>query len=960
VADKELKAKYVVAYDGAGAKAAQKGMSDLDKSAKTMSDSFDKHTSAIGGMFSSLSSTMAGFGLPFTGSLDRMSQHLDQAKSSGKGYGQVLSDLGGATLLTLGGGFIAVGGESLKMAANFQESMTQLVTGAGESEAGLKVVSQGILDMAGQVGESTSQLAQGMYMIESAGYHGAAGLNVLKASAEGAKVGNADLQTVADGVTTLLTDYKIPASEAATVTSKLVETVASGKTKMQDLAGALAQVAPAASAAHVDMNQLLGAMATMTAAGTPAADAATQLKQTILQLSNPSAKAKTEMQSLGLNANDVSQNLGKRGLTGTFDLLTQAIAAHTSGGTVLIQQMQKAAAAGSGWQTELARMTPVQQAQIDTLAGQGQAMEQYKLEMASLTPAQRSLVTAMENGATGTKTFKAAWEQLAPAQQQQISQLAGGAKAFAEYNAQVAALPAAYKKVLAGATASKEGYKDLTTTIAALPPVEQTQIGALADMVGGTKSMQAALELTGSSASTFRANVGTISKASADSKGNVQGWSTAQKDLNVQLDQAKGTAEKLGIEFGTKLIPVVEHLMNDTIATIGWFEKHKDAAYALAAVIGGALSVAVGAFAVNKVVSMVKGVQQAASAMGDFAGKVGSSATTVLEKFGVIGTGSDEMAAKVEADTKGMAASVEADTTAMASQAEASVAGMDASASASASGMEAKVSASAAGMEAKVSADAGAMAAKVDAATAGMEATVSGDTAAMEARAGGAAAGMEAKVVGSAEGMAAQTKAAVGGMTGAVDADVAAMDSTVAAGAASAESSIAGAEAAAGATPGVGQAAMAVLGAQYAGYQAGQYSQKNQGTLGGSVAGGVGAVLTPGASLLGQTGASISDILHFKIPHLAEGGLVTKPTLMVAGESGQEAVVPLGNLSTEQPGGLPGGMFGGAGGAQVVNISLVVGGPVFNWEDFARQAMPAMRNALMMRSQVGGTSTLTL
>src|SRR5690348_1221802 len=72
---------------------------------------------------------------------------------------------------------IGIAGASVAMAADFQESMTQLVTGAGESKANLQAVSDGILGIARDTGTSTSQLAQGMYMVESAGYHGAAGLD---------------------------------------------------------------------------------------------------------------------------------------------------------------------------------------------------------------------------------------------------------------------------------------------------------------------------------------------------------------------------------------------------------------------------------------------------------------------------------------------------------------------------------------------------------------------------------------------------------------------------------------------------------------------------------------------------------------------------------------------------------------------------------------------------------------
>ena len=70
---------------------------------------------------------------------------------------------------------------------------------------------------------------------------------MLKAAAEGAKVGNAQLGDVANVVTSALNAYHEPASRAVAVTDQLVATVASGKMHMQDLTTAMASVLPVAA-----------------------------------------------------------------------------------------------------------------------------------------------------------------------------------------------------------------------------------------------------------------------------------------------------------------------------------------------------------------------------------------------------------------------------------------------------------------------------------------------------------------------------------------------------------------------------------------------------------------------------------------------------------------------------------------------------------------------------------------
>jgi len=130
--------------------------------------------------------------------------------------------------LGVAGAGAIVGVASIKMAANFEQATNQLITSAGESRKNIALVRTGLLDLSVQAGASATDLAKGMYLIESAGYHASTGLSVLKAAAEGAKVGGAEMSVVADGLTTAMKDYNIPTSQAAEITSKLIATVAGG------------------------------------------------------------------------------------------------------------------------------------------------------------------------------------------------------------------------------------------------------------------------------------------------------------------------------------------------------------------------------------------------------------------------------------------------------------------------------------------------------------------------------------------------------------------------------------------------------------------------------------------------------------------------------------------------------------------------------------------------------------
>jgi TP901 family phage tail tape measure protein len=239
------------------------------------------------------------------------------------------------------GAAVGVAAVSLKMAAGFQSGLTTLVTGAGEAEKNLKMVGNGILGVASATGTSTKQLIAGMYMIESAGFHGAAALDVLKASAQGAKVGNADLAVVANAVTTVMKDYGKAAGTATQTTDGLVAVVSLGKTHLQDLASSMARILPTASALHLSFADVGGAMATMTAEGTSARLAAMGLNATILAMAAPTHAGSKAMAALGLSSKTVADTLTHKGLVAALTLVQQAaLKAGPEGSAPFVQAMK--------------------------------------------------------------------------------------------------------------------------------------------------------------------------------------------------------------------------------------------------------------------------------------------------------------------------------------------------------------------------------------------------------------------------------------------------------------------------------------------------------------------------------------------------------------------------------------------------------------------------------------------
>jgi TP901 family phage tail tape measure protein len=432
--------------------------------------------------------------------------------------------------------FAALGAVSVKAAGDFQSSTQHLVTDAGEAQKNLGLVQKGILQIAVATGTTATDLSNAMYHIESSGYHGAAGLNILRVAAEGAKVGGADFDTVGKTLTGTMNSYGMAGDKAVEMMNQLIVTTGQGDMRMQDLASSLGNVAPLAAAAGVSFAQVGGAMATMTAQNMSAQQAAQDLANTIRALSNPNNVAIKEMQNLGLSSNDLSKNLGKRGLTGTLDILTQAVSAHTKGGQVLINTFnnskQAAANADQMIQSMPADLQKLAKGYMDGSVSLGQ----WRKDLKSLPPIQASMMAQFATLANKTHSFN--------------DLLKGGSPAAQTYNA------------------------------------------AMAKLLGGATGLNTALMITGGRFEEFKRSTDKISEASEKGGKHVEDWDKIQGTFNQKLEELKASAGAAGIEIGTVLLPAAQAIVTAVVDVVGpmatWIGQHQTIVGLILAMAGGA------------------------------------------------------------------------------------------------------------------------------------------------------------------------------------------------------------------------------------------------------------------------------------------------------------------------------------------------------------------------------------
>lgn len=425
----------------------------------------------------------------------------------------------GAT--ALGIGLAAV---SVKMAADFQAKTAVLQTAAGETAKGLTVVRNGIKDLAVNTGTGISNLTDGMYTIEKAGYRGADGLKVLTAAAEGAREENANLADVTNAMTSIMASYHLKADDSVKVMNALKTAAGEGKITMEQFAGSLSTVLPIASANHISLDQVAGSVATLTQHGTSANEATQELAATIRMLASPNAVASREMAKFGISAVDVSTKLGSRGLSGTFTMLVNTI---------------------------LSQMGPAGTKLQKVFEGTQQSANDATMMLQHMPAAIKGLAEQYLDGNVSVKDFT---------------------KSMKEVDVQNKPMLANFKTLV---DRSRGFSKELKSG----GPDVQTFTDALKKMSGGAIGLNTILQLTGESAAGNADRIAKVGKSFNDSGKDVEGWKITSQLLSVQLDKIKQQFIVMAINIGTKLIPVV-------MAATSWFTHHRGVLMGLVVTLG--------------------------------------------------------------------------------------------------------------------------------------------------------------------------------------------------------------------------------------------------------------------------------------------------------------------------------------------------------------------------------------
>ena len=250
----------------------------------------------------------------FSRALGSAGRDADSAFDKIKGKAMV----GGAALVAFGVSAFNASNEFNKSMAN----IGSLIPGNTERVGELK---KSIQDLAISMGQSTGDMAGGMYQIVSAFGDGAEAVKLLEINA---RAGAGGMATVSEAIALTSAVTKGYGDTSALAVQKAADlaavTVRLGQTTFPELAAAIGSVTPLSAALAVSQEELFAVMATATGVTGNASEVSTQFRGILQSLMSPTDDMAGLLKKMGVSSGEAL--IEQQGLSGALSAITAAAA----------------------------------------------------------------------------------------------------------------------------------------------------------------------------------------------------------------------------------------------------------------------------------------------------------------------------------------------------------------------------------------------------------------------------------------------------------------------------------------------------------------------------------------------------------------------------------------------------------------------------------------------------------
>lgn len=175
---------------------------------------------------------------------------------------------------------------SAKSALSYGDAIAKMSTIADESQVPVEQLKKQILQLSNETGKGSTELAEAAYQALSASVDTKDVMSFLDDATGLAKAGFLETADAVDVLTTIINAYGYSASDANMIANQLIQTQNDGKTTVNELAQAMGQVIPTASALNIPLEQLNAAYVSLTKQGINTANSTTYLNGMFTELAD--------------------------------------------------------------------------------------------------------------------------------------------------------------------------------------------------------------------------------------------------------------------------------------------------------------------------------------------------------------------------------------------------------------------------------------------------------------------------------------------------------------------------------------------------------------------------------------------------------------------------------------------------------------------------------------------------
>ncbi len=247
----------------------------------------------------------------FQSGLDKMSKSMTK-------FGRQTQKLGRSITRNFSVPFALAGGAAVKMAADFDTSLTKIRTLVGASESEVNEFKESVLELSGTTAQAPKDLADGLFFLTSAGLKGANAMETLESVSKGVAIGlgeQTDLAKVAGAAQNAYGQDVLSSSDALDVFGKMVKT---GMFESSELAKVLGKEAGFAATLGISFEELGAFISTYTRTTGDATSATVGISGVMIAFTKQTDKGEKALAGINMTYKSLKEMLGEQGLQKTL------------------------------------------------------------------------------------------------------------------------------------------------------------------------------------------------------------------------------------------------------------------------------------------------------------------------------------------------------------------------------------------------------------------------------------------------------------------------------------------------------------------------------------------------------------------------------------------------------------------------------------------------------------------